>query len=741
MLVCWEWLSQYVKLNVDPDTMAHRFAMSGLNHESTTKVGSDTVIDLEVTSNRGDCLGHIGVAREAAVLLGTQLCIPDPKPPVVAEKASGSIAVENRFPDGCSRYTARIVRGVKIGPSPEWLVRRLAAIGINSVNNVVDVTNYVMMECGQPLHAFDLKHLRGGKVIVRCAAKGEKFLAIDHHTYDLDEKMIVIADAERAVALGGVMGGAESEVSSATTDLLIESAAFEPLLIRRAARKLKLQSPSSYRFERRPDPAGLDWASRRCCELILQVAGGKLCNGCVDTAGEPEARQPIAFRMSQIPRVLGIDVPYADVAKIMTALGCKVETIIPQMRQEDADAIVKEMLADTERTRFPVPAEPHFDRVTVRIAEGEWHWTTVDGSEPATKFGNQELVSVGAPPLRVTPPSWRPDLSREVDLIEEIARIYGYEKIPEDVTVPMSVAPQRPKDIALRRARNVLSAYGVDEAMTPSVVTEQLDQCGSIWTDTAALVTETPLLIGAKQLRRTILPSLLAAMYTNQSQSIRSVNLYEVSTIFLPSDKGTALPREQSTLSIVVTSNLPLLKGIVEDLITQVVSTKASLQWTVINHPFFLSGSAQRIELNAQLLGFVGVLNPKLQTRLALDHAVAVAELNVDWLTQHLEEVRRADAVSTYPAVARDLNFIVDEPLRWSDLSAACELAGGNLLQHVNYCETYRDPSKDGANKKRVLLTLQFQSMERTLTSDDVDTAVSGIVEHCAKQFGAKLLG
>ncbi len=673
MLVCWEWLSQYVNLTTDPNTLAHRFAMSGLNHESTTTVGSDTVIDLEVTSNRGDCLGHIGVAREASVLLNSPLCIPNPQPKTSGPRASELLQVENRFTDGCSRYTARILRGVKIGRSPAWLARRLAAIGINSVNNVVDVTNYVMMECGQPLHAFDLKQIRGGKIIVRAATANEKFLAIDHHTYELDPRMVVIADAQRAVALGGVMGGAESEVSESTTDLLIEAAAFEPLLIRRAARKLKLQSPSSYRFERRPDPAGLDWASRRCCELILEIAGGTLCEGVVDSASDPQPRESIEFRLSQIERILGIDVSTQETVRILAALGCEV-----------------------------APQNPSA--------------------------------------IRVTPPSWRADLQREIDLIEEVARIHGYENIPENVAVPLSVAPQRPKDIALRRARHVLSAYGFDEAMTPSVVTEQLDQCGSVWTDSPALTTEIPLLIGAKFLRRSLLPSLLAAKYTNQSQSIRDAQLYEVATVFIPSEAGTLLPREQSTLALVGLNDLAAVKGVVEDLIAQVASKKTSVQWVVKDHPFFAAGSCQRIELGGSLLGYVGLVNPKIQNRLSLDQPVAAAELNVDLLTSTLEEVRRADAVSPFPSVARDLNFIVDEPLRWSDLESACRVAGGEFLKAVQYQETYRDPKKDGVNKKRVLLTLQFQSMDRTLNSEEVDQAVASIIAKCSEQFSAKLL-
>ena len=293
---------------------------------------------------------------------------------------------------------------------------------------------------------------------------------------------------------------------------------------------------------------------------------------------------------------------------------------------------------------------------------------------------------------------------------------------------PFQSQPSVPKDLALRRARNVLSAYGIDEAMTPSVVTEQLDQCGSVWTNDPALTTEIPLLIGAKFLRRSILPSLLAAKYTNQSQSIRDAQLYEVATVFIPGAAGTLLPREQSVLALVGLSDLSAVKGAVEDLIAQVASKKTQVQWIVADHACFAPGSAQRVELNGQLLGYVGLVHPKIQNRLALDQPVAAAELNVDLLTSALEEVRRADAVSAFPSIARDLNFIVDEALRWSELETACRAAGGEFLKSVSYCETYRDPAKDGVNKKRTLLTLHFQSMDRTLNSEEVDQAVASII-------------
>ncbi len=673
MLVCWEWLSQYVDLTVDDRELALRLAMSGLNHESTEQVGTDTVIDLEVTSNRGDCLGHIGVAREAAVLLGSDLKIPTPQPPVSAEQASSLLSVNNQFVDACPRYTARIVRGVKIGPSPDWLVRRLAAIGVTSINNVVDVTNYVMFECGQPLHAFDLAHIRGGRITVRPAEDKEPFLAIDHHTYELDSKMVVIADAERAVALGGVMGGAESEVSEATTDLLIEAAAFTPLAIRRTARKLKLHSPSSYRFERRPDPGGLDWASLRCCELILEIAGGSLCDEVVDCGDAPAPREPITFRLNQIPRILGIDIPSSEAKRILAALGCEIS-----QTNDDSFAAI--------------------------------------------------------------PPSWRTDLQREVDLLEEVARIYGYDQIPDDAMVPLSIASPRPKDIALTRVRQVLSAYGMDEAMTPSVVTETLENCGSLWTTAPPLLTETPLLIGSRSLRRSLLPSLLSARHTNQTLAIRNAQLYEVANIYVPGKQAADVPRQQSTLGIVTEGNLSLVKGVVEEILEQVLSRGAKPEWIVKDHPFFLAGSSLCISLGKEPVGFVGLVDGKIQESLALDQPVAAAELNVDLLTDHLEEVRRADPVSAFPAVSRDLNFIVDEPLRWNELAAQCRAHGGTDLQDVLYQETYRDTKKDGANKKRTLLTLHFQSLEGTLTGGRVDAAVERVIEACKKEFGAKLL-
>jgi len=255
MIISSSWLADYVQVPASRDELVERLAMSGLNHEATTTVGDDAAIELEVTSNRPDCLGHIGVAREAAVLFERPLAVPDPRPLEGPEDAARRVAVLIESPEICPYYSARVIRGVRIGPSPTWLVDRLRTVGVASVNNVVDVTNYVMLESGQPLHAFDLANLRGSRIVVRRAIAGEPFTAINHRVYALDDRMGVIADAERPVALAGVMGGAESEISTATVDVLIESAQFAPLPVRAAARGLALASGSSYRFERGPDPA------------------------------------------------------------------------------------------------------------------------------------------------------------------------------------------------------------------------------------------------------------------------------------------------------------------------------------------------------------------------------------------------------------------------------------------------------------------------------------------------------
>lgn len=707
MLVSWNWLNDYVALDMTPAELSHRLMMAGLNHESTTAVAGDFCVDLEITSNRPDCLGHIGIAREVSVLWKRGLCIPAATPAASAVPVAGLAAVAIEAPTLCPRYIARVIRGCRIGASPEWLASRLRTVGVAVINNVVDITNYVLLECGQPLHAFDLARLRQRRIVVRETRANEPFLAIDHKTYVLPAGMCVIADAERPVAVGGVMGGADTEVTPSTTELLIEAADFLPRSIRATARALNLHSPSSYRFERGVDPEAIDWASRRCCELILELAGGELAAGSIDVGpaapGQPTSgsatgsatgggtgsgtgtatgsgpstgmataagRAPVTLRWSQLARILGIEIPADEAARILTALG---------------------------------------NRETARDA----HCVTV------------------------IPPSWRRDLSREIDLVEEVARIHGYEAIPEDVQVPMAPSHRTDEDRVLRRVRELLAAAGFDEAMTVSVVREELSKAFSPWTLAEPLVSGTPILRGADRLRRSLVPSLLEARRINESLANPIAELFETAAIYLP--REGVLPEEKWALGMVSGRDFPAVKGVIEALLHALCPTAA---FTVAgtDQPLFHPDRACQLLLNGQTLGYLGELSAPGLRQFELRAATVAAELDLRVIARAAELVRKFTPLSPFPAITRDLNLVVDEAIRWNSLSTAVQAAGGAWLEAVEYRETYRDPAKDGPRKKRLLLSLVLRSPDRTLTSEEADAVRDAVVAACHSQLGATLL-
>lgn len=669
MLVSWKWLKEYVELPSAPEAVEERLMLAGLNHEETNPVGDDLAIDLEVTSNRPDCLGHLGIAREASVLFRTPLKVPDPKLNESKPAAKDLTKVTLECPELCYRYTARVVRGVKVGPSPKWLVDRLATIGIAAINNVVDITNYVLMECGQPLHAFDFKKLGGGEIVVREARKGERLEAINHKTYELEPGMCVIADRSRPVALGGVMGGAETEVTTATTDVLIEAAEFDPMSIRMTARKLALHSDSSYRFERGLDPEGVDWASRRACQLILEIAGGELAEGVVDVGRRPAEREPIVLRLSQIKRILGIEIDAGEVRRILTSLG------------------------------------------------------------------NRE-VRASASEVEVVPPSWRRDLTREIDLVEEVARIHGYDAIPEDVNVPMAASHRTHRDRVLAKVREALVAAGIDEAMTISVVDEAASEAFSPWTDAAPLVASTPVLRRADRLRRSLVPSLLEARRNNESIGNPSVSLFEIAKIYLP--RAAELPDESLMIGITAAGDFASLKGTVEAVVAR-LAPAAIVEAAPYQHTIFRSGRACELSIGGQRLGFLGEISSAGLKQFELREPTTVCELSVGVLEKIAQLVPQAVALSPYPAVSRDLNLVVDEKVRWADLAATVGATAGSELEEIVYRDTYRDPQRLGPDKKSQLFSILLRRPDRTLTSAEADEIRDRIVAACTKAHGAAL--
>lgn len=674
MIVSWDWLKQYVPLDMSPPELAERLMMAGFNHEDTHSVGSDLAINLEITSNRPDCLGHLGIAREIAVLWRKPLALPVAAPKAAGPPAESLAKVRIENPRHCLRYTARVIRGIKVAPSPAWLVSRLATLGIAAINNVVDVTNYVLMECGQPLHAFDLARLAGRQIVVRQARPGEPFLAINHKMYALDESVCVIADAERAVGVGGVMGGADTEVTDKTSDLLLESAQFDPISIRNTARKLSLHSDSSYRFERGLDPQGLDWASRRACELILELAGGELSAGSIDVGAQPTERETIVLRFAQLRRILGIDVEPQTAREILAALG------------------------------------------------------------------NRELRAA-ADRVEVMPPSWRRDLSREIDLIEEVARIHGYDKIPENASVPMVPSHRMQIDRVLAKARQALTAAGFDEAMTLSVVESAWSEAFSPWTSEAALRTSMPVLRRADHLRRSLVPSLLGALQTNEAASNAGCELFEIAHVYLP--RAGQLPREELMVTLASGGDYFRLKGVIEGLV-ETLAPRARLEVRPANQPLLDADRSAQLHVNTAeygdlLLGYLGEVAAEGLKNFDLRGRATVAEVHLSVLAKIVNLIPQAGEIPAYPAVTRDVNLVVDEEVRWADVEQTVSEAALPFGEAVALQDVYRDAKRLGPGKKSLLFTLTLRSREGTLTNDEADHVRTAVVEACHKAHGGEL--
>lgn len=665
MIVSWDWLRQYVALDVSAAQVAERLMMAGLNHEETVAVGDDLAIDLEVTSNRPDCLGHLGVAREAAVLFHQPLRVHEPHPVEAGPPVASLADVALECPALCPRYTARVIRGAHVKPSPAWLVKRLATVGVTAINNVVDVTNYVLWECGQPLHAFDLARLAGGRIVVREGRPGEKLEAIDHRTYELGPGVCVIADAERPVGIGGIMGGAGTEVTAATRDLLIEAAEFDPATIRATSRRLGLASDSSYRFERGLDPHGVDWASRRACELILELAGGELAVGAIARGRVVLPREPLVLRLDQLERVLGIAIPRERVIHILNSLGCELSRSHPER-------------------------------------------------------------------IEVVPPTWRRDLEREIDLVEEVARVHGYDAIPEDVRVPMAPSARSDDDRMLERIRHALVALGCDEALTISLVERGWSEAFSPWTTEPSLEAQTPLLRNADQLRRSLVPSLLGARRTNESLGNAEIELFEVAHVYLPT--GTGLPREERVLGLTSGGDYLELKGRLEQVLAAVDPT---LEFQVLPASEALLDPVRSAELwlADERVGIVGEVSAEGRKQFELRGPASVAELRLDLLRRHFHPVPTAQRLSTLPAVDRDVNLVVAESVTWAEVAAIVRAAAPSELESLAYRDTYRHPEQIGPGRKSLLFTLVFRGQEQTLTGGEVDQARDQIVAACTTRL------
>jgi phenylalanyl-tRNA synthetase beta chain len=667
MKVSLNWLTDYVDVAMPAAELAELLTAIGLSCEGVIASESDIVLDIDVTANRPDCLGHLGVAREIAAATGAEFRMPDIGELPASGKAGELTAVEVLAPEMCPRYTARIIRGVKIGPSPRWMVERLEAVGMRSVSNVVDVTNFVLMEFSQPLHSFDLDKLDGRRIVVRPARPGEVMVSIDGTTCRLDERMLVIADASRPVAVAGVMGGLDTEVSDGTVNLLIESAQFDPLTTRYTSRTLQLMSESNLRFERGIDPVLLDAASLRACQLIVATAGGELAEGVVDVWAAPWRAKRVTLRPARCEAVLGVGTPPARQVEILAGLGLR----------------------------------------------------------PTVKDGA----------IVCTIPSHRADLTREIDLVEEIARMGGYGRIPVSADVCHPVRGESREHRTKRLAGRAMTACGFDEAVCSTFVdaaqAEHFGAASPVGVDARVRKTN-------NKLRTTVLPSLLTACKTNQDAGNADASLFEIATVFAPVE-GRSRPAEHVELGAVTVRDLRDLRGAVEALAGD-LCPGATVSVEAADAPGFATGQAGALSIDGRSAGAIGVISPAVMDYYGLhaERPVAAATVRFDVLEELAGRARVYRPLAKFPPVRRDLSVVIAEDVTWGQLAAAIGETDQPQRVSAAYVTTYRG-KQIPAGLKSVTFELTYRSAAETLRGEQVDALVAEVLSKMKARFSAEL--
>ena len=671
MKISLEWLHSYLPGSLDAQTAGEALTHGGLPVEIFEKHGDDDVIDVEVTSNRSDCLSHLGVARELAALLDRPSEVINPSARESNVHISEVANVRIEAIELCPHYTARVIRNVKIGPSPAWMVRRLEAVGLRSINNVVDVTNYVMFEMGQPLHAFDFDQIAGGQIIVRRVNPGEKLVSLDGKTHALSPEMLVIADREKAVALAGIMGGLESEVGLTTTTILLESARFEPLVVRKTARFLAMKSESSYRFERGIDPTLPERASLRAAQLILETAGGELLAGQVQAGASGYTPRKLALRLSKLKRVLGIDVA------------------------------PDEAVAALRRLQF-----------SPQLA------------------GDQ---------IEVTIPHWRLDIGIEVDLVEEVARILGYARIPMRDEISIRLQPADPAARATVQMRDILVAGGYFEAVTFSFVSDLLagefkptDAAGLPRADAAVRKADA-------NLRPSILPGLLEALARNENNGNLGAKLFEIGSTFWTTASATDQIIERRRLGIVGSSELREVRGVVEALLDKLDSQRPVHVVPAV-HPGYARGACGRVEWGDQAVGWIGKVDRSVAQKLSLREIPVIAELDMQTVLAGLQPVAKLKPLPKFPSISRDLSLVVLDSIRYEQIQTLIASLELEHLESLEYVTTYQGkPLATGT--KSVTVKLLFRSAEKTLASEDADESLKRVIDAAGSQLKATLRG
>ena len=633
---------------------------------------NEDVVEFEITSNRPDCFSVIGLARETAVTFNKPFSVPKPEYPSNDENIQDMLTVEVKNPEKCLRYSAKMVKNVKIGPSPKWMVSRLKAAGIRSINNMVDITNYILLEYGQPMHAFDLRNLNGAKIIVRDALDGEVIKTLDEQDRTLNSNDLVISDAQKAVAIAGVMGGFNSEVKEDTKTVVFESATFDAASVRLTAQKVGLRTEASSRYEKGLDVLNTIPAVDRACQLVCELGCGEIVGGTIDVIGKPYEKRVHKFRPQKINAFLGTDIPTEDMVKYLTAL---------------------EFQVDTEK---------------------------------------MEIVS----------PSFRPDIEGEADIAEEIARIYGYDKIP--VTL-LSGEATRGGKTGLQKTRDLinqsLTAQGMFEiytyTFTGPFVYDKLNIPKDSVLRNAVKITN-PFGDDTSMMRTTTVGSMLDTLSYNFNRRQESAKLFEIGKVFIPKEKGE-LPDEPEIITIGMYGEVDFfdLKGACE-MLFDTLNVKNVKYSKETENPIYHPGRCATVTVNGKVAGTIGEIHPDVSKKFGIETKCYVAELNLEVVHKAVNNEIKFTQLPKFPAVTRDIAMLVEKSVPVADIEDIIVKASGKLLDTIKLFDVY-EGSQIPEGKKSVAYAVSFRASDRNLTNEEINVVFDKILKKLEAGVSAQL--
>ena len=687
MKITYNWLKEYCDIKISPEQLAHILTMAGSEVKTIDAAGGDHVFEIEITPNRADCLSVIGIAREVAAITGKKLKV---KSSVISRQSPSGrlrsaplssvkgekVAIEIKDKKLCPRYSGRVITGAKVADAPAWMRERLKAFDSRPVNNIVDITNFCLFEAGQPMHAFDLDKVRGSKIIVRRAAKGEKMTTIDGIERKLSEDMLIIADEQRPIAIAGVMGGLDTEVSASTKNILLESAYFDPISVRRTSRKLGLRSESSYRFERGVDLEAVVAASDRATVLIGEIAGG-VAGPLTDTGRKKAKPINISFDVTGSGKLLGVDISSSKAKAIFKSLGLG-----------------------------------------------------------ATGSGNS---------LKVTIPSFRPDLKSQADLDEEVARIYGYEKIP--TTIPRMANQARRKDFSgtiREKIREILIAGGLTEVVTHSLISrDSLKKCSP--DETGAIEVVNPLSAEQEMMRPTLFPGMLNSILWNLNRRVEDLKLFELGNVYFKEKQEFS---ERSHLAVAMTGEVAenwcqkgredffRLKGIVEILLNRLGVTEVEFVYDRV--PYLSAAETAVISIAGERVGFAGRLDSALLDRFDISQEVYAADLDMDAVLKHIKLKKQYEPMPKFPAITRDVSILLARAVPSSAVVSAIKETNVPSLVDIRVFDEYHG-KQIPKDKKSLSLSMLYRDNSRTLTDQEAEQSHSKVKELLTTKFSAQL--